>query len=58
MSYFVWEAMATKLDAKHKSRQGIYMFFWKGKKITMKPIGEQTEVFKLEDQSFLSILQS
>ena len=30
------------------------MFSWKGKKIAMKPIGDQTEASKLDGRSFLS----
>jgi len=44
-----------KVHATHKDRHNIYMFLWNGKKIAMRPIGNQTETFKLEGWSFLSM---
>jgi len=37
-----------EVHAKDKDKKNIYIFFWKDKKIAMRPIGDQTKAFKLE----------
>lgn len=40
------------VDGTHKGKKDIYIFKWKSRKIALKPIGGQTETFKVDKDYF------